>query len=61
MADSDIAEILTSPVEVNQPNFGNPQLHHYRDPDLDADERESARQAVLLTINGLSAGLRNSG
>ena len=36
-------------------------LHRYRDPDLDTTDRESARQAILVTINGLSAGLRNSG
>jgi phosphoenolpyruvate carboxylase len=36
-------------------------LHRYRDGQLDPEARESARRAVLLTINGLSAGLRNTG
>jgi phosphoenolpyruvate carboxylase len=36
-------------------------LHRYRDDQLDPEARESARRAVLLTINGLSAGLRNTG
>ncbi|MEI7431523.1 MAG: phosphoenolpyruvate carboxylase [Betaproteobacteria bacterium] len=36
-------------------------LHRYRDTGLDDEARDSARRAVLLTINGLSSGLRNSG
>jgi len=36
-------------------------LHRYRNTGLDDEARDSARRAVLLTINGLSSGLRNSG
>ena len=36
-------------------------LRRYRDPTLDDEARSAAQQAVLLTINGLAAGLRNTG
>jgi phosphoenolpyruvate carboxylase len=36
-------------------------LHRYRDASQNEDVTELSRRAVLLTINGVAAGLRNSG
>ena len=36
-------------------------LHRYRDTSQTEDVTELSRRAVLLTINGVAAGLRNSG